>query len=281
MKKRGSTVIVILILVFGLSLLLYPAVSNFWNSFTSSRAIGAVAEEIANMDEETYSRILEEAELFNEYLPGRKHLYVLTEEEKSRYDSTLDITGTGIMGYIEIPKLSVMLPIYHGTSEAVLQVAVGHIEWTALPIGGEGNHSVLSGHRGLPSAKLFSDLDKLSEGDTFCIRILDEILTYEVDQIKIIKPDDTTYLQPREGEDLCTLMTCTPYGVNSHRLLVRGHRIENTPEAKIVYVTSDAAPIDPVIVAAFVALPILLALFAVLLMPRRPRYKKGGNSIND
>lgn len=189
----------------------------------------------------------------------------------------MDVTGTGVMGYIEIPTIQCTLPIYHGTDDSVLQVAVGHLEWSSLPVGGESSHCVLSGHRGLPSAKLFSNLDKLNTGDIFELRVLNEVLTYEIDQILIVEPDESDNLRIIEGQDYCTLVTCTPYGVNSHRLLVRGHRVENTEEAKNVYVTADAAQIEPLIVAPIVAIPILLVLLLLLLLPR-PKKKSGGDA---
>lgn len=175
------------------------------------------------------------------------------------------------MGYIEIPSIDCSLPIYHGTEESVLQTAIGHLEWTSLPVGGESTHCVLSGHRGLPSAKLFTNLDKLVEGDVFMLRILDEVLTYEVDQILIVEPQETAELQIVEGQDYCTLVTCTPYGINTHRLLVRGHRIDNMEEAKTVHVTADAVQIEPMIVAPIVAIPILLVLFIALIIPRHKK----------
>jgi sortase A len=175
------------------------------------------------------------------------------------------------MGYIEVPTIGVTLPIYHGTDEAVLQIAVGHLEWTSLPVGGESSHCVVSGHRGLPSAKLFTDLDKLVVGDLFMFRVLDEILTYEVDQILIVEPHETEALLIQQGKDLCTLITCTPYGVNSHRLLVRGHRVENQEEAQTIRVTADAMQIEPVIVAPIVAIPMLLVLLIGVLIPKPKR----------
>ncbi len=192
---------------------------------------------------------------------------------KESYNQALNLTGNGIMGYVEIPEIDSVLPIYHGTDEAVLQIAVGHLEWTSLPVGGEGTHCVLSGHRGLPSAKLFTDLDKIVEGDVFILRILDEILTYEVDQILIVEPNVTDALRIEEGKDYCTLVTCTPYGINSHRLLVRGHRIENAPEARIVRITADAAQIEPLLVAPIVGIPLVLILMIPLMLPRRRRYR--------
>lgn len=269
MKKHLSSIILISVFLIGLSLLLYPSVSNYWNSFHSSKAIAGYAEEARNLDQEKYQQMWNDAVAFNATLQTNANKYRLTDEQAAAYYNLLDVGKTGIMGYIEIPCLDVELPIYHGTSEAVLQIAVGHLEWTSLPTGGKGTHCVLSGHRGLPSAKLFTHLDKLSEGDVFMLRILDEVLTYEVDQILIVKPHKAEDLHIVSGEDYCTLVTCTPYGVNSHRLLVRGHRIENEVAAKIIHVTSDAVQIEPVLVAPALAAPLLLILFISVLLPKR------------
>ena len=273
MKKHGTTIILLIVLIVGLSLLLYPTFSDWWNSMHQSRAVASYVEQVANIDEDQYQELWSAAWDYNRSLTERSSNFVLTDEQKVLYEQLLDVGGSGIMGYIEIPAIGVTLPIYHGTDEAVLQVAVGHLEWTSLPVGGESSHSVISGHRGLPSAKLFTDLDKLVEGDIFMFRVLDEVLTYEVDQILIVEPHETDALQIEEGKDLCTLITCTPYGVNSHRLLVRGHRVENQEEAVTVRVTADAVQIEPIIVAPIVAAPMLLVLLIILLIPKpRRRY---------
>ena len=271
MKKHASTILLILILIIGLSLLLYPTFADWWNSSRSSQAIATYSEEVANMDKETYDAIWNDAWNYNRALLDRPNSFVLSEELKAEYNRLLNVSGTGIMGYIEIPSLKVALPLYHGTEENVLQVAIGHLEWTSLPVGGSGSHCVVSGHRGLPSARLFTDLDKMVVGDIFFFRILDEILTYEVDQIRIVEPHEVQDLLISEGEDLCTLVTCTPYGINSHRMLVRGHRIENQEEAKTVRVTADAMQIEALIVAPFLAAPMLLVLFILLMIPKRKR----------
>ena len=260
MKKHGTTVLLVLLLAAGLSLLLYPSVSDYWNSLHASRAVTGCAQDVQSLTDDAYDAMLQAA---------RETSYFLSERQQAEYDSLLDVGGTGIMGYIEIPAINVSLPIYHGTEDPVLQVAVGHLEWTSLPVGGESTHCVLSGHRGLPSAKLFTDLDKLREGDTFLLRVLDEILTYEVDQILIVEPQDTAALEIAEGEDYCTLVTCTPYGINTHRLLVRGHRIDNIEGVKTVRVTADAVQLEPMLVAPVVAIPMLLILLILLLLPRR------------
>lgn len=279
MKKKGNhliTILLVLIFLLGLSLLLYPAVSDYWNSKHQTRAIAVYSEEVSGLDEDQYQALWEAAAAYNASLLERNNAYLLTEEQKAAYEQLLNVSGLGIMGYIEIPSIDCSLPIYHGTEESVLQIAIGHLEWTSLPVGGESTHCVLSGHRGLPSAKLFTNLDKLQEGDVFLLRVLDEVLTYEVDQILIVEPQETGALRIVEGEDLCTLVTCTPYGINTHRLLVRGHRIENAPEARLVRVTADAVQIEPLLVAPIVALPMLLMLLILLLLPKRPKNDNGG-----
>ena len=280
MKKKGNfiNVLLVLILLAGLSLLLYPSVSNYWNSLHQTRAIATYAEEVANLDNDAYDQLWQDAASYNQSLLTRSNTYLLSDEQKAEYERLLDVSGLGVMGNIEIPEIDVSLPIYHGTEESVLQIAVGHLEWSSLPVGGESTHCVLSGHRGLPSAKLFTNLDKLREGDTFLLRVLDEVLTYEVDQILIVEPRETAALHIVEGEDYCTLVTCTPYGVNTHRLLVRGHRIENIEEAKVVHVTADAIQIEPLLVAPIVAIPMLLVLLILLLLPGQPRKKHGGDA---
>lgn len=273
MKRHGTTIILLLVLLVGLSLVLYPTFSDWWNSMHQTRAVASYVEQVANIDDDQYDTIWNAAWEYNRSLMDRLNNYLLSEEQKAEYDALLDIGGTGIMGYIEVPAIDVTLPVYHGTDEAVLQVAVGHLEWTSLPVGGESSHCVLSGHRGLPSARLFTDLDKVVIGDVFLLRVLDEVLTYEVDQIRIVEPHEVETLHITEGKDYCTLVTCTPYGINSHRLLVRGHRIENQEEARIVRVTADAVQIDPVIVAPLLAFPILMVLLIGLLIPK-PKKKR-------
>lgn len=266
MKSNVITILLVLVLLTGLSLLLYPSVSNYWNSFHQSSVIASYVEEVAGLDDTTYTQLWEPARAYNETLPGKKNRFILSEEEQKKYEQLLNIFGNGIMGYIEIPAIKCSLPIYHGVNEAVLQIAVGHIEGTSLPTGGENTHCVLSGHRGLPRAKLFTDLDQLVLGDTFMLQILDETLTYEVDQILIVLPHEVEALEIEEGKDLCTLVTCTPYSVNTHRLLVRGHRIETQQKARTVRVTADAMQIEPILVAPVIAMPMLLLLLIWLLI---------------
>lgn len=274
MKRKGSTittVILVLLFVIGLSLLLYPTLSDYWNSLHQSKAISDYADNVADLSKENYDELWTAAKSYNASLVPRFNAFLLTDEQKEQYDSLLNVSGLGIMGYIEIPEINCSLPIYHGTDESVLQIAAGHISWSSLPTGGESTHCVLSGHRGLPSAKLFTNLDKLTEGSVFMLRVLDEVLTYEVDRILVVLPDEVDALQIVEGEDLCTLVTCTPYGINSHRLLVRGHRIENVETAKNVRATADAIQIEPLIVAPAVAVPFLILLTIPLFTKHRKK----------
>lgn len=271
MKHRGTlgTILLFLLLAAGLSLLLYPTVSNAWNARRQTRAIVDYAGQVAALDADEAARMREEAETYNRSLLARETGFALSGEQQADYDALLNVSGTGVMGYLEIPEIGVSLPVYHGTDDGVLQTAVGHLEWSSLPVGGKGTHCVLSGHRGLPSAKLFTNLDQLSEGDRFYLRVLGEVLTYEVDSIRIVLPQETELLAIDPEEDYCTLVTCTPYGVNTHRLLVRGRRTENPAEARTVRVTADALRVDP-FAAAAVAFPLLLLpMLAVLLLPRR------------
>ena len=283
MKRRLSNGVLVLIFLAGLSLLLYPTVSDYWNSLGQSRAITEYAAAVSGMDKEKYDLILKEAREYNQALAAGPVYYNLSDEERKVYESQLDVSDNGVIAYIEIPKIHCSLPIYHGTEEGILQKAIGHIEWTSLPVGGDSTHCVLSGHRGLPSARLFTDLDLLQEGDRFILRVMDEVLTYEVDQIRTVLPEELKDLQIVEGQDYCTLVTCTPYGVNSHRLLVRGHRVPNDENADNIRVTADAMQIDPTIVAPVAAVPLLLILLAAVLIKTRKkkgRIKEGGSDEN-
>lgn len=270
MKKNLSTKLLIIIFVIGLSLLLYPSFSNYWNSFTQTRAVATYQKEVANLDNKEYQKILKEARHYNKTLRTNGNRFNPTPEEHKKYFDLLNVTGDGMMGYIEIKSIRCNVPIYHGTDDPVLQVGAGHIEGSSLPVGGKSTHCVLSGHRGLPSAKLFSDLDQLVEGDTLVIHVLDEMLTYEVDQILTVEPEEVESLEIVSGKDYCTLVTCTPYGVNTHRLLVRGHRVPN--EFDDTRATADALQIEPELVAPFVAMPMILVLFVGVLI--RTRKKK-------
>lgn len=274
MKKGSlSTILLVLVLITGLSLLLYPSFSNYWNSLHQSEVVASYMEAVAEIDDDRYQEMWNSARAYNEALLERGNGFILTEEQKSQYDSLLNVTGNGVMGYVEIPSIDVDLPIYHGTEDVVLQIAVGHLEWSSLPVGGESTHCVISGHRGLPSARLFTDLDQLVVGDHIMLNVLSEVLTYEVDQIHIVLPEETDDLLIHEGKDYVTLVTCTPYGVNSHRLLIRGHRVDNLAQAQVVRVTADAMIIEKHLVAPFILMPILLVMLACLLVSTRRRKK--------
>ena len=279
MKKNRSTIILILIFLVGLSVMLYPTVSDYINQKNQSRAVASYSQEVENLSDVDYQAYFDAADDYNRRLAETPDAFY-RPEEVSGYADTLDVSGTGIMGYITISKIGVELPVYHGTSDGVLQVAAGHLEGSSLPVGGAGTHAVISAHRGLPSAKLFTNLDELEVGDTFTITVLDRVLTYEVDQISIVLPTETDLLQPVEGKDYVTLMTCTPYGINTHRLLVRGKRIENAENQKHIRVTADALRIEPIIVAPALAVPMLLVMLVVMLAVPRLRKRKNQREEN-
>ncbi|WP_340163176.1 class C sortase [Faecalibaculum rodentium] len=270
MKKNWSTILLVMIFAVGLSLLLYPTVSDWWNSFHATRAISGYTEAVSDLSDEEYNRILQEAHEYNQSLLVKTNRFHPTEEEHEKYLNTLNFNANEMVGFVKIPSIRVNLPIYHGTEDAILQSSIGHIEGSSLPIGGESTHAIISGHRGLPSAKLFTDLDKLEEGDYFMITVLDDTYTYQVDQIKIVDPDDFTYLQIEPGQDLVTLVTCTPYGVNTHRLLVRGHRVDNLPD-DFINTRNEAMLIDSKLVALFIAVPVLLGLFIWVMVKGRKK----------
>lgn len=275
MRKNLSTIILISIFLVGLSVMLYPSVSDAVNRKHQSRAVADYAEEVEQLSDADYQTYFDAADAYNRQLNTTPNAFY-KPDLVSGYAQTLDISGTGIMGYITIPKISVELPIYHGTDEGVLQVAAGHLEGSSLPVGGAGTHAVISAHRGLPSAKLFTNLDELEVGDRFTITVLNRVLTYEVDQISIVLPTEIDQLLPTEGMDYVTLMTCTPYGINSHRLLVRGRRIETPDKLKHIRVTADAIKIEPIITAPIMALPLLLVLLLWLLFSNRKRKSTRG-----
>ncbi|WP_028518504.1 class C sortase [Ruminococcus flavefaciens] len=261
-------------LFIGLFLLLYPTVSEYINALHQSKAIQAYNEITASMSSEDKDKMLEAAREYNSRVASAENPIIEPEKIQGYYD-TLDITGTGIMGYLTIEKIKVELPVYHSVDDNVLQVAAGHLPGTSLPVGGKGTHAVMSGHRGLPSARLFTDLDKMELGDIFYITVMSDVITYQVDQIKTVKPYDIEDLKIDPEKDYCTLFTCTPYGINSHRLLVRGVRVETKEEYK-VYVANDVFIISPFIVAPIIATPILLVLL-ILLMIKGSRKNKKNN----
>ena len=273
MKGRWLSVLIVVLLVAGAALLLYPTVSNYIHSKHSARVITDYNTVYQNTEEEKRQEMIRQAEDYNSRLfAANAPLY--KPSEVTGYNDILDLTGTGIMGYIDIDKIGVEIPIYHGVDEGVLQIGAGHLEGTSLPVGGENTHCVLSGHRGLPSAKLFTDLDEMEIGDRFTITVLDRVLTYEVDQIKVVLPEEISELTIREGKDYCTLVTCTPYGINTHRLLVRGVRVEGEKGRMPIFVSNEAFKIDKTIVATVIAVPMFIAvtIAAAVIERRRKRH---------
>lgn len=270
-KKSISTILTILVFLTGVGFLLYPTVSDRWNQAHQSRAIATYTKEVEQLDDSDNEEMIQAARRYNEKLRERVDHWNLSKKAKKKYESLLDISGTGIMGYIEIPKIKCSLPVYHGTDEGALQIAIGHLEGSSLPVGGESTHCVLSGHRGLPSARLFTDLDQMQEGDIFILHILDEKLAYEVDQIKVVLPEEMSDLEVIEGEDLCTLVTCTPYGINSHRLLVRGHRTDyvETVETKVTEEKEVQMKETEIWIVAAVGILVVIVIGAVFIRKRR------------
>lgn len=280
MRKKLPNILLILIFVTGLSLLLYPSVANWWNTRNFVDAVNEYEAVMAKVDDNTYRDIMSAAHAYNESHRNRGIASKLSEEELEEYNLQLSVDGDPMMGYIRIPVINVSLPIYHGTSDLVLSSGIGHLEWSSLPVGGEGTHCVLSGHRGLPSAKLFSDLDKVTSGDIFTLNIMGETYTYEVDQIRIVLPENMDSLGITPGRDYCTLVTCTPYGVNTHRLLIRGRRTENLMGAEEVRVTADAFRVENIYVAMILAgiiLGILLIWLVISSSIQGKRKKARGN----
>ena len=270
-KEQKVNIILCLVILIGIGLLSYPTVSDWWNRFHQTSAVASYAAAVSQMKTEDYDRLFAEADDYNRKLAGTGMKWSMTDEEIQEYNSILDISENGIMGYIDIPRIRQTLPIYHGTDDAVLQIAIGHLAGTSLPVGGDSTHCVVSGHRGLPSARLFTDLDRLTVGDIWTMTVLNRTVTYEVDQIRIVEPEDLSELQIVQGSDYCTLLTCTPYGINTHRLLVRGHRIPNLDGD--ANVTADAMQVDQTLVAMVVAVIILLILVIILLIVSSKWYR--------
>lgn len=282
-KKSGSASTIALVAIFfvGLSVLLYPTISDFWNEKRQSQAIINYDDLIVDLTPEDYTEYFSKADSYNKKIRNMSFPFMNHKNISEEYYDTLDVNGDGMMGYITIEKIKVQLPIYHGTSDKVLNSAVGHVEGSSIPVGGESTHAVLSAHRGLPSAKLFTNLDKVEVGDVFTIRILDRTITYRVDQILIVLPHETDNLNIVQGEDYCTLVTCTPYGINTHRMLVRGTRIENIEPDRVINVITEAYQIDPLIVTPAVAAPMLGLLLMVLLYKSRKSNKNSKKSKTD
>ncbi|MCF0258244.1 MAG: class C sortase [Erysipelotrichaceae bacterium] len=263
-KKTDKTgTILIIMLIIGLSLLLYPSVANFWNQRTQSNVISSYEESLKEMEKEDFTKLFDDAKAYNKKLLDVSNALAHYDRIPG-YNDLLKVNNSGAMGYITIDKIKVELPIYHGTSEEVLNVAVGHLQGSSLPIGGKGVHTVLTGHRGLPSATLFTDLNKLEVGDTFTITVLDQTITYEVDQVRIVLPKEVDELKIDPDKDYCTLVTCTPYGLNTHRMLVRGVRTSNLKNKPLLYIKNDCDQINPLIVTPALAIPMLVVLLIVV-----------------
>lgn len=273
-RKHISTIFIILIFLVGLGFISYPTVSNLWNQAHQSRAIATYSKQVEKLDDSENKKMLKAARKYNKSLLKKSDHWKLSKKDKKKYESLLDVSGTGIMGYIEVPKIDCSLPIYHGTDEGALQIAIGHLEGSSLPVGGKSTHCVLSGHRGLPSARLFTDLDQMEEGDIFILNILGRKLAYEVDQIKVVLPEEMSDLEIEEGKDLCTLVTCTPYGINTHRLLVRGHRteyVEKKVEEEKKEVQTKKMDIRLMIAGGAGVLILLIIIIVIVIKRRRKR----------
>lgn len=273
-RKHISTIFIILIFLVGLGFISYPTVSNLWNQAHQSKAIATYSKQVEKLDDSENKKMLKAARKYNKSLLKKSDHWKLSKKDKKKYESLLDVSGTGIMGYIEVPKIDCSLPIYHGTDEGALQIAIGHLEGSSLPVGGKSTHCVLSGHRGLPSARLFTDLDQMEEGDIFILNILGRKLAYEVDQIKVVLPEEMSDLEIEEGKDLCTLVTCTPYGINTHRLLVRGHRtkyVEKKVEEEQKKVQTKKTDIRLMIAGGTGVLILLIIIIVIVIKRRRKR----------
>ena len=273
-RKHISTIFIILIFLVGLGFISYPTVSNLWNQAHQSRAIATYSKQVEKLDDSENKKMLKAARKYNKSLLKKSDHWKLSKKDKKKYESLLDVSGTGIMGYIEVPKIDCSLPIYHGTDEGALQIAIGHLEGSSLPVGGKSTHCVLSGHRGLPSARLFTDLDQMEEGDIFILNVLGRKLAYEVDQIRVVLPEEMSDLEVIEGKDLCTLVTCTPYGINTHRLLVRGHRtkyVEKKVEEEQKKVQTKKTDIRLMIAGGTGVLILLIIIIVIVIKRRRKR----------
>ena len=270
-KKKWSTFILLLFFFIGLSVMLYPAISTYWNSRTQSAAITDYEKMLQSMPRENWDDMFSQAEEYNRALAALD-MPLIHYSRIEGYEQIFNVSNNGMIGYISIDKIGVELPLYHGTSESVLAFAAGHIEGSSFPVGGESTHAIVSAHRGLPTATLFTHLDKMEIGDTFEFTILDRTFTYRVDQIKTVLPTDTSDITIETGKEYCTLITCTPYGINTHRLLVRG-RIVDAAQEKNIYVRSDAHLVNSMIVTPIIALPMLFVLMMIVLFkPAKKEY---------
>ncbi|WP_297567311.1 class C sortase [uncultured Faecalibaculum sp.] len=271
-KNHLSTIVIVIVFVIGLGLLAYPTVANWWNNNMATHVVAGYTEAVQNLDTSQYDELIGSARAYNADLASNPGRFNPTDEEHASYEKQLSIADSSVMGSISVPSVDISLPIYHGTSEDVLAAGAGHLEGSSLPVGGIGTHTVITGHRGLPSAKLFTDLDRVVEDDYVILKVLNETLTYQVDTIRIVEPKEIEGLAIDPDKDLLTLVTCTPYGINTHRILITGHRVENLQEWEAA---SDAGQIDTKLVALCIAIPILIILFILLLIRTRKPKTKG------
>ncbi|MCF0259167.1 MAG: class C sortase [Erysipelotrichaceae bacterium] len=276
MKSKGlSNKKLLIILLLGIGLISYPTISNWWNSRVQTKLIDSYVEKAEKMSKEEMQAEFDKGYAYNDQLK-KVEMPIINSDVVPGYEDTLKLSDQGMIGTIKIPKINLQLPVYHGTDEKTLSFAVGHIKGTSLPIGGKGSHAVLSAHRGLPSAQLFSNLDVLKEGDFFVITVLNRTFTYKVDQIRIVEPQEISDLTIDPDQDYVTLLTCTPYGVNTHRLLVRGHRVEGNEE---LVLTSEALELDSTIIAPVVAFPLLVVfVIFIFVKGRKKKPEESGHS---
>lgn len=274
-KKKIPTIIFVCVVIIGILIMLYPVFISMINARKESRIIAEYSNKVNELRETNYDYLLEEARLYNQTLTNDNIVdaFTGTKEENEEYEKLLNINNDGVIGYLKIPKINVNLPIYHGTSTKVLEKGIGHMNASSLPIGGEGTHSILSGHRGLPSSRLFSDLNQLEIGDMFYIHVLNQVLAYKVDQIKVVEPSNIEYLKMEEGHDYITLVTCTPYAINTHRLLVRGTRVEyNNEEEKSIKVDKKLSASDLTLIGGLIT--VVIIIIACLLIIKKIKNHK-------
>lgn len=276
MKKKLPGILLVLVFVAGLSLLLYPTISNAYNSWLQSKAIAEYSQQVDKLEQQTYEQEWAKAQSYNQQLHCRTDPFGLTEELEKQYWQTLNLSGRGIMGYVQIPSVDVTLPIAHGTSEDTLRDKIGHLEWSSLPVGGESTHCVISGHRGLPSSELFTNIDHLELGDKFYLHTLGQTLEYTVCHIAVVEPQDQRLLRIEEGQDLVTLVTCTPYGINSHRLLVRGIRSggENAEQTDQIFLKNEITGIDTMVLVMVLLAVLSVTAFVFLILSGRKKNKR-------
>jgi sortase A len=267
-KRKLPNIILAIFFIVGLCIFLYPSVSDFINEWVQKQEVSNYQSKVSELSDETYEKLIADAVEYNETLVGNKLAENQENLDEDKYNKLLSIDGSSMIGYLKIPKIDVRLPIYHNTDQSTLEIGIGHFEGTSLPVPGQTVHTVLSGHTGLPSSKLLTDLVELEVGDTFSIIVLNQIYTYEVDQILVVEPDDTEALELVDNKQYATIVTCTPYGINTHRLLVRGELIENTVNTDVV---ADGVIVDSSTMIAIIAIPLIIILFIIMISIRNKR----------